>query len=105
MERLEEIVFHDLNFHVLANVLVELILSQECVGTSLEVFESVMSPVLDDGSGDFSIDWELAANFNDKIFSYFNHLICILSRRNFVGNHKTLNLLDGHRVEKHTHEL
>lgn len=64
-----------------------------------------MSPVFDDGSRNFSIDWQLPTNFNYKVFSYLNHLISVLSWGDLVGNHEALDLLDCHWVEEHANKL
>ena len=105
LERLKELALHDFDFHVLADLLVEITLPQECVGAMLEVLKSVVPPLLDDLPRNFSVDGKLTTNFNDQIFGNFHHLVGVFSGRDLVADHKALDFLNCHGVEEHTDEL
>ena len=71
----------------------------------LEVLKSVVPPLLDDLPRNFSVNGELATNFNNQIFGNFHHLVGVFSGGNFVADHKALDFLNCHGVEEHADKL
>ena len=47
----------------------------------------------------------MPTDFNDQVLYNFNHVVGVFSWWNFITDHKTLEFLNSHGVEKHSNEL
>ena len=73
LEVQHEIFFHDLDFDVLREDVVVFILSQEGIGTELEVLQRVVLPHVDHFAFDLLFRGNLSSDFDDEILDDLNH--------------------------------
>ena len=100
-----KVLLHNFPLQVCRQVLVESVLSQERIRTLREVLVGVLLPLEDVLTWYFPLWWKLSANFDNQVVDDLDHVICVFARRDVVARNEALELLDGHRVEKHANEL
>ena len=103
LELLKQVLLHDLDFHIIWQLIIKVILLKEWVWAQLKVLQSITLPFKNDCS--WNLLWTLFAYLYDEILYHISHMVSILTWRNFLTDHEALHFLNCQWVEEHAYKL